>query len=244
MENAYKVLRDMIRFCPLALITVKDSKLIAIAKAYLPSDTGIEVECSWKDEVIEKADYSERNIVCNIPYLKEHSHDTYEKRFRIPPGIEGMICLYYISEWLKENCMFNEESGNHYHVDTGKFYSHQYSIPYEEHKWILLSLDKWGYKGKYNSRGVSGSKSTWLTERQTKNTFEFRLGEMTFDYELLIKRIVNCQNIVMKLRHKYELNQPKPKQIKETSFSNRHLHGNQSFYDRLHNSMALRPRFH
>jgi hypothetical protein len=188
----------MIKSCPLALSSVTDKKLIKIAESYLPFETGIEIECGWlNNDVME---YRELPPECKISNLIDYSHDNYEKRFRIPSGIKGMICLYNITEWLKLHCGLNEESGIHYHINMGDFYKNGHSVSREDHVWILKSLDKWKYDGIFNERGVSDFKRTWVTTRENMGTLEFRLGEMTFEYELLIKRIMNCQNIVRKIK--------------------------------------------
>lgn len=204
----YGTLREMIYKSPLALHSLTDKKLIAIAEAYLPYSTGIEVECCWN------CDLTEQLQPLNIPYLMYYYHDSMEKRFRIPPGIKGMICLYHISEWLKTHCGLNDRSGIHYHIDMGiDFWDIHSFISCQDHDWILKSLDKWGYKGSFNERQVSSVKAGWVSKRV--HTLEFRIGEMTFDYELLIKRILNCQNIVRRLKYTYgkkkPLIRPKPK---------------------------------
>ncbi len=194
------MLREMIHKSPLALGSLTDKKLIAIAEAYLPYSTGIEVECGWNCDLREQL----QPVI--IPYLMEYKHDSSEKRFRIPPGIKGMICLYHVSEWLKTHCGLNNESGIHYHIDMGDFWERNRFIESKDHSWILKSLDKWGYKGAFNGRIVSSIKGGWVSKRT--DTLEFRIGEMTFDYELLIKRILNCQNIVRRLKHTYNKNNP------------------------------------
>lgn len=200
VKASYSVLREMIFKSPLALTSLNDERLIRIANSYLPYDTGIEIECAWLKTDFE---YHFQQPECVIKDLISHQHDGSEKRFRIPPGIKGMICLYRITEWLKEHCGLNERSGIHYHIDMGNTFYHYQYIKNEDHEWMLKSLDKWGYKGHYNSRRVSDTKKGWIAIRTGKNSLEFRIGEMTFDYELLIKRILNCQNIVRKIKKKY-----------------------------------------
>jgi hypothetical protein len=198
VKTSYQVLREMIFHSPLALTSLTDNHLIKVANSYLPYSTGIEVECAWLNpNIMEYTDISPR---CIIPNLMQSNHDNCEKRFRIPSGIKGMICLYNISEWLKENCGLNEQSGIHYHIDTGNYISDFIHFDIKGHHWMLDSLDSWGYKGHYNSRAISNTKTTWVALRQTKGTLEFRLGEMTFEYDLLIKRIIHCQNLTRKFK--------------------------------------------
>jgi len=69
----------------------------------------------------------------------------------------------------------------------------------ENTSWILDSLKHWNYTGRYNEHSVSFHK-TQVRFHSTYNTVEFRIGEMTFDYELLVKRIINCCNISKKIK--------------------------------------------
>ncbi len=103
----------MIYSSPLAFSSLGDEKLRQVANSYLPFSTGIEIECS---SLVNFPEWEKSRIEGLISEV----HDSTEKRFRIPAGIEGMICLFKISEWLKENCGLNEKSGIHYHIDMGR----------------------------------------------------------------------------------------------------------------------------
>ena len=69
--------------------------------------------------------------------------------------------------------------------------------------YILTELDKWKYKGTYNPRKcVFSSSRNWVRFKDTLKTMEIRIGEMTFDYELLFERIRHCNEIVKTLKDK------------------------------------------
>jgi hypothetical protein len=75
-----------------------------------------------------------------------------------------------------------------------------------EEEWILGELDKWKYDGTYNSRGISvGGYCTggWLRHNPL-GTLEFRVGNMTFDYEVILGRILSATRIVKKIKDKIE----------------------------------------
>ncbi len=86
----------------------------------------------------------------------------------------------------------------HYHIDCTDCYrtirNHVDSYPCEGN-WILDELDSWGYKGTYNGRRIGG----WLRANSLE-TLEYRCGEMTFDYQDLIKNIIHANDITKRLK--------------------------------------------
>lgn len=143
----------------------------------------------------------------------------HEVRFRIDPGVRGLYQLFRISEFLNNNFHFNSLSGIHYHIDCTRsimiekygsktvvknvfdillnFHEQSHRderfLFYENS--ILKRLDNWNYSGGFNSRYVSMSKE-WVKLHSTYRTVEIRIGEMTFDYQLLLRRIYDCCRIV------------------------------------------------
>ena len=191
MQQAYKTLRGLIRSNPLALTSVTDPKLLSFINNHLPYSTGIEWECMNKDKY--SSCYELSNKIRTIPGVMDVDIESTEKRVRIPSGLQGMICLYKVSEVLQDTCALNIQSGIHYHIDMTDV--DWKKVTEDDTEWILKSLDKWGYTGHYNSRRVSFCKD-WVKLHAMYKTMEIRIGEMTFDYSLLMKRIINCQNIV------------------------------------------------
>lgn len=187
---------------------VNDPDAIEAGNFYLPYSTGFEIEC-------DKADEYDEFCFTSIPDIMDVNNGSGEQRYRIPSGIKGLICLYNISHQLKINSVFTE-SGIHYHVDctdlaelkveerfydeakNRSLYDHKYLYKYED--LILEELDTWGYIGSYNKRQFS-SGGSWVRMNQPFNTVEFRIGEMTFEYQLLLKRIVHVNAIMRHIKN-------------------------------------------
>jgi len=219
MHQAYKKVRECVRTYPLPLLDLTDKKLISYANSLLPFDVGIEVECMGKEEY--RYGLLDHKSLKDIRFIKGADHDRFEKRFRIPSGIKGLVCLYDVSIFLKNNCLVNPGSGIHYHIDCTDYPKvvcpdrTNHSFIRENQDWILKSLLHWGYKGTYNVWRVSWAKSAVRFD-SSKKTIEFRIGESTFEYDLLVKRILNCQNIVklIKKKHKQFLSEESLKEQK------------------------------
>ena len=101
-------------------------------------------------------------------------------------------------------------SGIHYHVDCGgagplyeslknKLYRSPNHIEVKEREQILQELDTWNYKGSFNSRNI-GEGYHYIRFNLGHNTMEFRIGEMTFDYNILVKRIYHANDIVRRVK--------------------------------------------
>lgn len=169
-----------------------------VAKFYLPFSTGFEIECEQRENF-------NLSTFKNIPNIVEVKVDSHEQRFRIPKGIKGLTCLYDISIALKENSNLNLGSGIHYHVNFNKYFELIDKEVIKTHSdWILKELDTWKYRGTYNYRSVTFNR-TWVKFHKQYKTIEFRIGEMTFDYSLLFKRIAHCNAIVKKLINALEI---------------------------------------
>lgn len=183
---------------PLLFINIKDSKTIEYIDNLLPYSIGIEWECA------QKSTY-DINKFKNIPNIISVNSDYSEQRYRIPNGINGLVCLYNICDQLKLNSELNNLSGIHYHIDCTEFFSYiNNDLFINKFKgYILEELDTWNYKGTYNKREVSYNFS-WVRLQQSFQTLEFRIGEMSFDYSLIIKRILHCSKIVSFLRKDIE----------------------------------------
>lgn len=206
MWRGYRSLRDCVFHNPLGLSCLP-SKTRQLADYYLPTDTGIEIEIlpsrtpdiykEWEN--IEKSfglkyySYSRQSDVEGNPCKGE-------LKFRLSKGEQGMIALYHVCELLKKHFELNLSSGIHYHINApqiresnNKMYILK-SDP-EVSSYILQQLDTWKYKGLFNKRMVNNSKGVWVNYGTPFNTLEYRIGEMTFDYTLLMKRITHCHAI-------------------------------------------------
>jgi hypothetical protein len=206
MKNAYKNMRTAVFVAPHTLLSLPD-KLKRIANDLLPYSTGIEIECRRSDS------YKLLNFT-NIPNIISIDNDDAEQRYHIPKGIKGMICLWEVCEQLQTNSLLDESSGIHYHIDMTDVIDnlhkkHEYTdkawhritnpIIIPNNDWILKSLESWNYTGKYNDWRCSDIR-TAVRYSDEFNTLEIRIGEMTFDYEVILNRILHSQRIVRKLK--------------------------------------------
>lgn len=208
MKRGYKALRGAILTCPSILPTFDKTLIDLVSKDYLRYSVGIEIET----EPIENGvDFEFKQLIAE-GYIMNYSVCSHETSFRIPNGVEGLIGLDKVLEIFKKYYAFNEGSGIHYHIDCSdiKFLSFYPSFHFfskfviSNQSWILKSLNSWKYKGTYNSRNISYIKQYWVIPRETYSTVEFRIGEMSFDYQLIVKRILHLQNIVHKLKTDYK----------------------------------------
>lgn len=214
MQQGYKKLKTAIFKQPLALNSFKDKGLIEVAESYLPYSVGIEVECSWNKEVRYGANDMTMDCLERIPTLLQAGHSQNEKRFRINKGIRGMLDLYEVTQFLRDTCDLNPESGIHYHIDMTEldwdYYNEKGVKKFKDmiipditdmFSWIIDSLKSWNYKGTYNSLGVAyDMKGWWVNISPHYKTMEFRIGEMSFDYEPIIKRIIHCSRLVKRFK--------------------------------------------
>ena len=184
------MLLDTILENPIPLLEIKDKKVLEAIDNLLPFSSAFESECF--DSNFRKEEFKK------IPDIMNVSGGYGEVRFRIPPGLKGLICLYNISIELKKQCELNLGSGNHYHVDCTDIWDFITLEHIRElESYLLTELDTWNYKGTYNSRGIYGKNScsgTWIRFNDLR-TMEYRIGEMTFDCSLLAKRIIHCNKL-------------------------------------------------
>lgn len=201
------MVKDYVHRDPSLLLALTDFRQISIAESYLKYSTGIEIEC-------HKGDNYSREVFRDIDGILAVNIDDSEQRYRICGGRKGLIALYELSIALKKHSVLNPGSGIHYHIDcseVGNWYDFETFVCSNE-TWILSALKSWNYTGTFNAWAVSPSK-TAVRVHDRCNTIEFRIGEMTFDYELLLKRILHCQHIVHKLKLMYSKtgkNTPEP----------------------------------
>ena len=204
MHRGYANVREQVRTCPLALAYLKESSLIEYANSFLTHDTGIEIECYQNNNfIITESKFRK------IPDIISVNFDPSEKRFRIPSGIKGLICLYRICQLAKEHLTLNPESGIHYHIDFTKEFelirqqsdsaSIRRTFMCKNNDWLMESIKSWNYTGKFNQSIFSVIKNSSVRFHDGCKTIEYRIGEMSFDYEVLVKRIIHCQNMTKKL---------------------------------------------
>lgn len=194
MNQLINIEEAVYRF-PLSLRGIKNEVLINAINNFLPYSTGFEIECFQKEHFDSQAFLKIANII-------DVDCDEGEQRFRIPNGIDGLICLYEITKNLKVQSELNEGSGIHYHVDMTDCYDLLTEEFIEEHsEYVLKELESWKYDGTYNAKKCEFSELRyWTRFKNSTKTMEFRIGEMTFDYNLLVTRIIHCNEIVRYLK--------------------------------------------
>ena len=192
--NMKEIIEEGVHTSPLTLLSIKDKDLIHTINNYLPYSIGIEIECN-------KSSNFDLNRFQNIPDIMEVDVDITEQRFRIPNGLSGLICLYNICNELKVNSELNPDSGHHYHVDmTNTYHLITSDIVKHTRDWMLNELDSWEYLGKYNARDITFTNNhNWVRFQDSFKTAEFRIGNMTFDYEVIVKRLIHACKIIQRL---------------------------------------------
>lgn len=194
------------------LLSLVNKDEIDFINTFLPYSTGFEIECDQR-ETFDESSFRK------IPNILDVRCDSGEQRFRIPNGLNGILCLYNISNQLVINSKINNGSGIHYHINCSDIWDLIYRhgvtqlnqfacqdspsvfITDEDKENLLKELDAWKYKGTYNSRRVDTSHS-WIRINSEFKTMEIRIGEMTFNYQQLIKRIVHANSIIRTLKRK------------------------------------------
>jgi hypothetical protein len=190
----YKQLKEMVISSPFFINKITNPIILEFIENMFTYSVGIEFECS------KSVDYN-IEIFKSIPDIIDVNVDNSEQRYRIPSGIKGIFCLENLSKKLKTYSLLNEASGIHYHIDmTDSFHYLNNKLVSKNSEWILKELDKWNYKGTYNSRKCLINTRCWVNFQSGFRTAEIRIGEMTFDYSLLAKRIIHCNEIIKKLK--------------------------------------------
>lgn len=209
MNAGYRSLREGVKHSPFSL-NVLPNKLKSIAENMMPYSVGIEIEARLNSQIGMSLGDWDNYLKRKIPSLMDIYFRSAETSFRIPKGISGMQTLYLMLDEFKTHWGLNNQSGIHYHIDCTEFknevtgqLSQKFINFVLQQKWVLNALDSWKYKGSYNKRDIGMCKEYWVYPRRSFCTLEFRIGEMSFDYSLIIKRILHLQNIVRKLKADY-----------------------------------------
>lgn len=190
-----ELLKECVYNTPLALTVISIPESIEFINKAIPYSTGFEIECGKTES------YNSENFT-NIPNIMEYNWsfvDGGEHRFRIPNGIAGIICLYNITEQLKLNCTLNDGGGLHIHIDFTDCFKLVHNSDWDREyfqNWILDEISVWD-EGKLDlNRKGWGSWAKW----NTLQTLELRVCDMTFEYEILIDRIIHANKIARKIK--------------------------------------------
>lgn len=208
-------------------------------RRYIPHRVGIEFECfgdfangiirdkhlNWKNwEDFEHSygliDFSqERQIECandsRIKSLEAQSDIKNEIRVSIC-DYRQLTGLYNILQDMAKYCAISLDCGIHIHVDLTKYgESSQKKLAvdwFNRHLHEVESIFP-PYIGTYNKRIAREGKSSYVNI-SNKDTIEFRIAPLTFDYELLITWIVKCCKLVSQMV--LECHLPCVSQVKST----------------------------
>ena len=197
MSKSLTMLKEAIFQFPSTLKGINNELVTDLVNYYLPYSTGFEVECNSLDNFNIK-DFQ------NIENILDVNCDSSEKRFRIPNGLNGLICLHEICENLAKNCSLNMGSGIHYHIDMTDVWDKGVDKEFvsEINDYVIGELIKWetakdvnsgSARCYYNNRG-------WVNFQPDFKTCEIRIGEMTFDYEIILKRIIDANRIIRNVK--------------------------------------------
>lgn len=222
MDISQELLEEIIYRSPLTLLRINDKEVIKRINSYLPYSVGMEFECYKKDTY-------NQNTFKSIPDIMAVLIDSREQRYRIPSGIQGFMCLYNICSQMKNNSKIDLFSSNHYHIDLtdckGLISS---DFQKNNSEWIIEELKTWGTATDL-SRAMLGS---WYKYNDL-GTLEVRIGEPSFDYEVIVNRIIQASRIAKKIKELLRVDsltvKPEPLRVKEiVSFIK--LHGSEVDY--------------
>lgn len=186
-----------------------DPDVIEAGIYYLPYSTGFEMEFDNNGELTS-------DMFTDLNLLDLDINDS-EQRFRIDNGIIGLKQLSGISRILRKYAIFSDYSGIHYHIDcTDKYNQFTCKNVNDNWEWIQNELIHWEYGGNYNKQGYCGIynkqndepnkyNGSWLRFNSQFKTMEYRIGNMTFDYRVLFKRIVHANYITKTLKKVIEI---------------------------------------
>lgn len=191
----HEIVKDCLISTPLIIKETNNPVVTRLINSMLSYDVGIEIECN------QESSY-DIELFKNIPNIMEVGSSKEEQRFRIPSGVNGAICLYEITEILKINCTEAFNAGIHYHIDfTDCYHLLTQKVIDDNSEWMLKELDTWGYKGTYNPRSCGqNSRKNWVNFQSCFKTMEIRIGEMSFDYSLIMTRIIHLNEIARRLK--------------------------------------------
>ena len=221
MYRPYKMVKGLVMTNPLPLMSEDrlayskriTGNLIRYINSIFTRDIGIEIEAILKsnysiDDFHEA--WNNANLAC--------SEDSDDNEIRIRLNVYDnkisrcLIDLYLGLELIKKYYKLNRLSGIHYHVDcpeiflNSNIYRNYDNIVSNQHEWVFKALSSWNYNEVRggNIRQISICKWSQVRIHTSYKTLEYRIGEMTFDYSLILKRIIHVINITNKIVRIYD----------------------------------------
>jgi hypothetical protein len=140
-------------------------------------------------------------------------------------SINSFTQLHGLQKFLVELAKYLElcqGGGIHIHIDMSRYLSSQTPnrkskvTGYLNNRLIDIESIFPKYKGHYNKRVVKEGKGSYVNV-SGKNTLEFRIAPLTFDYEVLIQWIVKCNKLASEVINQCHLTSIKEIPIKPTT---------------------------
>lgn len=184
-----------------SLLPLDNPQIISYIGSLFPYDVGVEIESSYLNYTEVEQGFKE--LVAK-GLIKDYRIGTSETSFRLPNNVKGLVGLEQVLNIFLNHYSINLESGIHYHIDFSEIDFSSITISDELKGFTLKELDSWEYKGNYNKRKFErDQKGSWVTTRSYFKTLEFRIGEMSFDYSVIIKRILHLQQICTVIKNNF-----------------------------------------
>lgn len=231
---------------------VKSGFVHSRLRRYVPHRVGIEFECfgdfanqylidtkrSWRNwEDFERyfniLDFSQDSSISRIGIASKIKESFIGNHEEIRVSIQDyrqLNGLYRIMNEMAKYCSISDDCGIHIHIDLTK-----YDLPcqknaavdwFNNHLYEVESIFP-KYTGSYNKRLASQGKGSWIN-LSNKDTVEFRIAPLTFDYEVLITWIVKCSKLVSRMISECHLDRlGKKSQVKKIQLSDLSTSGNQ-----------------
>lgn len=199
-----------------------------IMKKMLPLRFSIEIECLG---ALNKGDrtqdlnklYNVYSLTRDYSYVRteeDYLNATVLNEHRISVlGFKQLVGFYNVLEAMKHSLFYCKGGGIHIHIDlTPFYYSDNNSNSWKVESYYIklhnvLSTNAYldrvykifgsKYTGTYNRRSCEiDSKGNWINIRPYFKTIEFRIGDLTFEYEELIDIVIQLQALVKEINYK------------------------------------------
>lgn len=174
----------------------------------LPLRWGIEFECINGLPININNSLNLYDFSQNYPYNPESDQ---QNEIRLSgQGYLYLSALYMALNKMKTYCKLIDGGGIHIHINYLNYPTNQSKlVTFFSQSKILDQVYKiFGskYVGNYNLKNCSIHKGNWV--RITHNTIEFRIGDLTFEYEEIVQILIKLQSLVKRaLNETYDRNE-------------------------------------
>ena len=196
----FDLIKEKLFVSPLLVLKecLENKEVLDYCNSLIPYSVGIEMEYDLLQENIKHTSSIDF-------YCLDKQFWSNEQTFRIPNGYKGLLCLELVSLYLKKY-QTNTNSGNHYHIDCTENYLEVFKAIKKEKEFVLSELETWGTNDIINKKEIGqDTKFTYCNLRSHFKTAEFRIGELTCEFPLLLNRILSCTDIIKTVRQRHNL---------------------------------------